>query len=74
MDAETVAAPILAKLFPSNKVARTRSGPSSQLINVWAGLLPWEARCRSLYLLLAKIAVSESEKKADNAKRQAGAE
>src|SRR2546425_5915732 len=67
--AETVAAPMLEKLFPNSSVASSLSGASSQLMSFRACLLPWEARCRTLYLLLAKIAVSESEKNADNAKK-----
>src|SRR5512138_3697958 len=69
MAADTVAAPMLAKLFPRSSVARSLSGASSQPVSFWAGLLPWEARCRTLYLLLAKMAGSESEKNADKAKK-----
>src|SRR5215510_460633 len=69
MEAETVAAPIFPKLFPRRSVASSLSGDSSQPINFCAGLLPWDAMCRSLYLLLAKMAVSESEKNADRPKK-----
>src|SRR5262245_31275724 len=66
---ETVAAPMLAKLFPRSNVASNRSGASSHRISFCAVLLPCAARCRILYLLLARIAVSESEKNADSAKK-----
>ena len=56
------------KLLPRSNVARRRSGDSSHSISFWAGLLPCDARCRILYLLLAKIAVSESAKNADSKK------
>src|SRR5215813_5406678 len=67
--AETVAAPMLAKLFPNSRVARSLSGASSHPVSFCAGLLPCEAKWRILYLLLAKIAVSDREKNADNVKK-----
>src|SRR5438874_5565942 len=69
MTAETVAAPILAKLFPRSRVASSFSGDSSHIISFCAGLLPWDARWRTVYLLLAKMAVSEREKNADKSKK-----
>jgi hypothetical protein len=56
-------------LFPRSNVASSRSGASSHPISFCAVLLPCAARCRILYLLLARIAVSESEKNADSAKK-----
>src|SRR6516164_2520141 len=67
--AETVAAPILAKLLPRSRVASSLSGVSNQVASFCAGLFPCDARWRTLYLLLAKMAVSESEKNADSVKK-----
>ena len=67
--ADTVAAPIFANVLPRTSVARSFSGLSSHDTSFWARRFPSLARCLIRYLLLAKIAVSESEKKAENTKR-----